>query len=112
LRKVLSNAADLALEGAINRARKQSQKYEHPDYVDLWDFTAKLATLWPNALPAATAVQKAIEQCVFANSAPNEQVRESHGLSIYLPVDKVNPLYSRLEIAGGGWAKFLDALKG
>lgn len=110
--KALANPDDLAVEGAINRARKQSQKYEHPDYVDLWDFTAKLAALWPGCAPAAKAVQQAIGKCVFANAAPHANVSQSHGLSIYLPVDKVNDLYTRLDIAGRGWAKFLKAFKG
>ena len=105
--KALANPDDLAVEGAINRARKQSQKYEHPDYVDLWDFTAKLATWWPGGGKAASAVQQAIGKCVFANAAPHPNVSQSHGLSIYLPVDKVNELYARLDIASGGWAKFL-----
>ena len=110
--KALANPDDLAVEGAINRARKQSQKYEHPDYVDLCDFTTKLAALWPGAGNAASAVQLAIGKCVFANAAPHPNVSQSHGLSIYLPVDKVNDLYARLDIASGGWAKFLKAFKG
>lgn len=110
--KGLSNPDDLALEGALARARRQSQKYEHPDYVDLWDFTTKLAPLWPACGKAASAVQQAISKCVFANAAPHPNVSQSHGLSIYLPVDKVNDLYAKLDFAGGGWAKFLKAFKG
>lgn len=112
LAKALANAGDLAVEGAIGRARKQSQKYEHPDYVDLWDFSANLAALWPACAKAATAVQQAIKKCVFANAATHSNVKRSHGLSIYLPVDQVSVLYRKLDFAKGGWAKFLAAYKG
>ena len=110
--KGLSDPSDLALEGALARARRFSQKYEHPDYVDLWDFTAKLAPLWPACGKDVSAVQQAITKCVFANSAPHPNVSQSHGLSIYLPVDRVNDLYAKLDFASGGWAKFLKAFKG
>lgn len=109
--KALKNPDDLAVEGAIERARKQSQRYEHPDYVDLFDFAAKLAALWPKCSAAATKVQQAVSKCVFANQAPHANVRGSHGLSIYLPANNVNPLYKKLDFAAGGWGKFLASLK-
>jgi hypothetical protein len=112
LAKAIAPRADLALEGAIERARKQSQRYEHPDYVDLWDFSAQLGSYWPAGAVAIGAVQKAVTDCVFANSAPHAAVKRSHGLSIYLPASELNSLYDKLDFAKGGWAKFLRAYRG
>jgi hypothetical protein len=111
LAKALQDSADLMIQGAINVARKRSQKYEHPDYVDLSDFSTNLAALWPQSAKAATAVQQAIGKCVFANTAVHANVKRSRGLSIYLPVDNVSELYRKLDFAKGGWAKFLAAYK-
>jgi hypothetical protein len=105
----LAKAQDLTLEGALSLARKRSQKYEHPDYVDLADFSTHIAALWPKAAKAAAAVKQAIRKCVFANEAPHANVKRSNGLSIYLPVDEVSELYKNLDFAKGGWAKFLAA---
>lgn len=97
------------LKAAITQARFDSQPYEHPDYVDLWDFADKLAALHAPFGQAARAVQKAIETCVFANYAPNRKVNCSHGLSIYLPSQKsISPLYQNLDFGKGGWASFLN----
>ena len=105
----LKNTQDLTLEGAISLARKRSQKYEHPDYVDLVDFSSNIGKLWPKCAKAADAVRVAVKNCVFANEAPHANVKRSHGLSIYLPVDAVSELYGNLDFAKGGWAKFLAA---
>jgi hypothetical protein len=100
---------DMALEGSVSVARRMAQGYEHPDYVDLCDFSAHLSARWPASVQAAKKVQEAVTACVFANSAPNAQVKASRGLSIYLPLGKVSPLYKLLDFAKGGWAGFLAA---
>jgi hypothetical protein len=112
LASALKNADDVAVEGAVARARRQSQKYNHPsgDYLDLWDFTTRLAALLPLTSEAVSGVQQAIAKCVFANKASHPDVSGSHGVSIYLPKDKVHELYSRLDCAHGGWARFLEAI--
>jgi hypothetical protein len=104
----LGDPNDLSVEGAVSRARRQAQKYDHPDYVDLWDFGAKLAALLPSSGKAVSAVQQAIGKCVFANAARHPNISQSHGLSIYLPKDELNPLYAKLDFARGGWAKFVE----
>ena len=100
---------DMTLEGSISVARRMAQGYEHPDYVDLCDFCTRLSALWPASAPTASKVQAAVAACVFANSAPNAKVKASRGLSIYLPLGKVSPLYKNLDFAKGGWADFLAA---
>ena len=102
---------DLALLGAIGRARDLAQGYEHPDYVDLQDFAENLAALWPAAKADVKAITTALAACVFANYAPNAKVNRSHGLSIYLPAGKRSPLYQKLVFAKGGWGKFVAAFK-
>ena len=102
---------DLALLGAIGRARDLAQGYEHPDYVDLLDFAENLAALWPSAKADTKAIATALAACVFANHAPHAKVRRSHGLSIYLPAGKRSPLYQKLVFAKGGWGKFLATFK-
>lgn len=101
--------SDFAAQGAIMNARVRAQGYEHPDYVDLTDFSTRLAGILPAYGSIAKKVKDAVAACVFANSAPNAKVKASHGLSIYLPLGKVSPLYKNLDFAKGGWGKFLAA---
>jgi len=55
-------------------------------------------------------VKSAIEACIFANHAVNDRVKNSHGLSIYLPREKdVSPPYKNLDLGTGGWSAFLNA---
>lgn len=102
-------AGDFATQGAIHNARLRSQGYEHPDYVDLADFSARLAANVPACKALAKKVQDAVAACVFASSAPHPKVKASRGLSIYLPLGKISPLYGKLDFAKGGWARFLAA---
>lgn len=82
---------DFAAQGAINDARMRSQGYEHPDYVDLVDFSQRLAGNLPAFKPLAAKVSKSVTACVIANFATNAKVSGSHGLSIYLPTGAVSP---------------------
>ncbi len=100
---------DFATQGAIMNARVRAQGYEHADYVDLTDFASRLAASLPGFALVAKKVRDAVAACVFANSAPNTKVKASHGLSIYLPLGKVSPLYKNLDFAKGGWGAFLAA---
>ena len=110
LAQALAPGDDLNLAGAIVRARRTTQRFQHPDYVDLWDFAAKIAVLWPAAAPVAEKVQNAVAACVIANTACHPEVAQAHGLSIYLPMGRTNALYSRLELGRGGWFKFISGL--
>ncbi len=104
------NKPDGKARRAVASARFDSQGYDHEDYVDLHDFAGKLAVEYPPAAAAARAVQRAVEDCVFANHAVHRLVRNSRGLSIYLPAGReVSPLYRRLDFGKGGWADFLKA---
>ena len=100
---------DMAVRGSISYARTISQGYEHPDYVDLCDFAVNLASVWPAASTDAKAIVAAVSASVFANYATNAKVKRSRGLSIYLPLAKISPLYANLDFAKGGWGKFLTA---
>lgn len=100
---------DFAMQGAISDARLRAQGYDHADYVDLADLCGCLIKNVPSCKTLAKKVQDAVVACVFANSAPHAQVKRSRGLSIYLPLGKVSPLYSSLDFAKGGWGKFLAA---
>lgn len=100
---------DFATQGAIMSARVRAQGYEHADYVDLVDFCSLLATTLPSAAAVTKKVKDAVAASVFASSAPNPKVKGSHGLSIYLPLAKVSPLYKNLDFGKGGWASFLAA---
>lgn len=102
--------ANPAARRALSFVRDEAQPYDHPDYVDLWDFADKLGAEHPPYANAAKTVKVAVEACVFANHAIHDRVKNSHGLSIYLPRDKeVSPLYKRLDFGNGGWASFLNA---
>jgi hypothetical protein len=104
------NKADGKARRAVASARFDSQGYDHEDYVDLQDFAEKLAAEYPPAAAAAKAIQKAITACVFANQAVHRKVKNSRGLSIYLPAGReVSPLYRKLDFGKGGWAAFLEA---
>jgi hypothetical protein len=100
---------DFAAQGAIMNARVRAQGYDHPDYVDLADFCGRLADSLPASAALAKKVQDAVVACVFANNAPHAKMKASKGLSIYLPLGKVSPLYKNLDFAKGGWADFLAA---
>lgn len=101
--------SDFATQGAIMNARVKAQGYEHPDYVDLSDFATRLAASLPSCAAIAKKVRDAVAACVFTSSAPNVKVKGSRGLSIYLPLGKVSPLYKNLDFAKGGWGAFLAA---
>jgi hypothetical protein len=100
---------DFTAQGAIGNARSRAQGYEHPDYVDLVDFSRRLAATLPAFAANAKKIEAAVGACVFANAAPNAKVKASRGLSIYLPLGKVSPLYKNLDFAKGGWGEFLAA---
>ena len=100
---------DFATQGAIMNARVRAQGYEHADYVDLVDFCSLLSATLPSTAAITKKVKDAVSASVFASSAPNPKVKGSHGLSIYLPLAKVSPLYKNLDFGKGGWASFLAA---
>jgi hypothetical protein len=100
---------DDAVISAVDRASRKAQRYDTEDYVDLSDFCQKLAALLPTGAILCEEVAAAVAACVFANSAPHQDVKSSQGISIYLPGGKVSPLYGKLDFAQGGWGKFLAA---
>lgn len=100
---------DDAVISAVDRASRKAQRYDTADYVDLVDFCVKLGQALPSCEPLCREVQESGAACLFANSAPHQSVKDSNGLSIYLPPGKLSPLYRTLDSARGGWAKFLDA---
>jgi hypothetical protein len=73
--------------GVIETAQKNSQRYEFPTNLDLYDFASRLAngSMNQDIQTKARAVMEAVTSSVIANKSMNAGVANSHGLAIYLP---------------------------
>ena len=105
---------------AILTARSQVQSYEKPEYVDLYDLCALIATNCRSkkVRSVCAKVQQAITKggYVVTSGSRGPAGANSHGVSIYFP-DRatsisapISPLYGNLDFAKNlQWTGFLSA---
>ena len=107
----------LSSRSAIIKSRTQVQSYANPDYVDLIDLCKLLQA---NSVGAniTSACKNLIDilstnKTIMSSGYKGKGVRNSHGLSIYFPLRKISPLYSKLDLSRKtGWGNFLKAFLG
>jgi hypothetical protein len=101
-------------EGAkIVECRLQTQAYDTPDYIDLYDFCDLLEgkSGFDDIRAACSAVKNAIQRdgVVIGSGYKGENVKHSNGLSIYFPQRSLSSLYSSLDFTKKtSWGKFLE----
>ena len=115
----LSLFADAVMEdsnprGEVRRQARQSQNFDgDPNDRDLDDFMRRMteATDNPDILSAASGVRAELEDVIVANYTFGEWVSDATGLSIYLPTNGPDSLYSEGSwTALTTWDEMLEAI--
>ena len=108
----ISRLSDTAARATVVECRLQSQAYDTPDYIDLYDFCTLIegkigfAKIWT----ACSAVKQAVQHdgVIIRSGYKGKNVEHSNGLSIYFPQKKVSSLYATLDFTKKTpWGKFL-----
>jgi hypothetical protein len=108
-----NHLSDEALRSKIVECRLQTQTYETPDYIDLYDFCDLLEgkTGFEDIRAACSAVKNAIQSdgVVIRSGYKGENVKHSNGLSIYFPQKSLSSLYATLDFTKEtSWGNFLE----
>jgi hypothetical protein len=108
-----SHLSDAAVRAKIIECRLQTQAYDTPDYIDLYDFCDLLEskTGFDDIRAACNAVKDAIQPdgVVIRSGYKGGNVKHSNGLSIYFPQKRLSSLYSVLDFTRRtSWGKFLE----
>jgi len=97
----------------IMSARNQVQSYAVRDNIDLVDFCSLLtgSGVTPAITTACRNVVQAVESgYVITQGYKGAELKDSHGVAIYFPTQKVSPLYAGLDFSRKtGWDAFLKA---
>jgi hypothetical protein len=105
--------SDIAERAKIVECRLQTQAYDTPDYVDLYDFCDLLEnkTRFDDIRAACNAVKKGIQRdgIVIRSGYKGKNVKHSNGLSIYFPQKSLSSLYAILDFTKEtSWGMFLQ----
>jgi hypothetical protein len=108
-----NNLSDAAERAKIVECRLQTQAYDTPDYVDLYDFCDLLEgkTGFDDIRAACSSVKNAIRRdgVIIRSGYKGKSVKHSNGLSIYFPQKSLSSLYSTLDFTKKtSWGKFLQ----
>jgi hypothetical protein len=108
-----SYLADAAARATIVECRLQTQAYDTPDYIDLYDFCDLLEgkSGLADVQAASKAVKNAIlrDRVIIRSGYKGKSVEHSNGLSIYFPQKSLSSLYTTLDFAKKtAWRKFLQ----
>jgi hypothetical protein len=108
LRKNLKNTL---IKEKIMAARMQAQTYYVPDNIDLIDFCSLLARVTFGSDLAACCgevIQAAEAGYVSRTGCKGSDLKNSHGVAIYFPLQSVSPLYAKLDFSKKTkWGAFL-----
>jgi hypothetical protein len=98
-------------------ARRYSQSFGNPDYVDLVSFCDELRRLLADKkciVAAADEVKKSVGRLVIGTTRGGARsIRGAHGISIYFPDRPISPLYYDLDFAAPKtcmWASFITMM--
>lgn len=93
-------------------ARRRSQSFGNPDYIDLISFCNEIESLLPgtaSALAAAEVVKYARKLVISAARGIMPSISDANGVSIYFPDRPVSAAYDLLDFPHrSGWSKFLS----
>ncbi len=108
-----SHLSDAAVRAKIVECRLQTQAYDTPDYIDLYDFCDLLEskTGFDDIRAACSAVKNMIQRdgVVIRSGYKGKNVKHSNGLSIYFPQKSLSSLYATLDFTKKtSWGKFLE----
>ncbi len=108
-----SHLSDAAVRAKIVECRLQTQAYDTPDYIDLYDFCDLLEskTGFDDIRAACSAVENMIQRdgVVIRSGYKGKNVKHSNGLSIYFPQKSLSSLYATLDFTKKtSWGKFLE----
>ena len=95
----------------INTARLNAQHYSSADYKDLYDFAYRIYDTVPDCQSQADEIMRTLNTCIISNEYTGDSVKDSHGLSIYLPntPDDYNSSYNFLLFAlNTDWDEYLQ----
>lgn len=96
----------------VLKARRQSQSFGNPDYIDLISFCTEIEGLLPgtaSALAAAEVVKNARKLVISAWRGNMPSIGGANGVSIYFPDRPLSPMYDLLDFPNrSGWSKFLS----
>jgi hypothetical protein len=111
-RTLKQGLSDPSTKTAIIKSRTQVQSYANPDYIHPKDF-CKLLQIYSNRSNIKSACKNLIDvlfenRIVLSSGYKGNGVKNSHGLSIYFPIRKLSPIYSRLDLVKKtAWCNFL-----
>ena len=108
-----SHLSDAAVRATVIECRLQTQAYDTPDYIDLYDFCGLLEskTGFDDIRAACSAVKNMIQRdgVVIRSGYKGKNVKHSNGLSIYFPQKSLSSLYTTLDFTKKtSWGKFLE----
>lgn len=108
-----SHLSDAAVRATVIECRLQTQAYDTPDYIDLYDFCNLLEskTGFDDIRAACSAVKNMIQRdgVVIRSGYKGKNVKHSNGLSIYFPQKSLSSLYATLDFTKKtSWGKFLE----
>ncbi len=108
-----SHLSDAAVRATVIECRLQTQAYDTPDYIDLYDFCGLLEskTGFDDIRAACSAVKNMIQRdgVVIRSGYKGKNVKHSNGLSIYFPQKSLSSLYATLDFTKKtSWGKFLE----
>ena len=116
LSRQLIAACQNGIKQNVRKARRYSQSFGNPDYIDLVSFCEELELQLPCTPIAAAAesVRKAVAKLVIrVTRGSARSISGAHGVSIYFPDRPLSPEYQKLDFANAGtcmWANFLAML--
>jgi Clostripain family len=105
--------SDTAARATIGESRLQTQAYDVPDYIDLYDFCDLLEgkSGLADIRTACRAVKDAIQGggVIIRSGYKGRNVEHSKGLSIYFPQKSISSLYATLDFTKEtAWGRFLE----
>jgi hypothetical protein len=108
-----NHLADAVARSTIVECRVQTQAYDTPDYIDLYDFCDLLEgkSGIADIQAACKAVKNAIQRdgVIIGSGYKGKSVEHSNGLSIYFPQKSLSSLYATLDfVKKTAWGKFLQ----
>ena len=98
-------------QNEITTARLNAQHYSNNDYKDLYDFAYRIYNTVPDCRSQADEIMRILNACIISNDHIGEAVKNSHGLSIYLPdtPDEYDIEYNSLLFAvNTNWDEYLQ----
>ncbi len=98
-------------QSEITTARLNAQHYSSTDYKDLYDFAYRIYNTVPDCQGQADEVMLMLNACIISNEHTGDSVKDSYGLSIYLPdtPDNYDINYNFLLFAlNTNWDEFLQ----